>query len=107
MVRVRQLQHLDNRLPAPGRLVRQGDKILYVMALVVLVQYLPVLGSLKAAIYPLDGSAPDGVLITLGRILMGVFPYVCLGLAKILILIGLGYAMHRLLPMIEESKAVI
>ena len=78
-----------------GKLLRYGDKILYIYALLV------VMGSISKYIF-------NWVII--GRVGALAVSALCLSFpaaAKVLVLIGLAQILRRVLPVIEESKTLV
>jgi hypothetical protein len=81
----------------PGLLLRIGDKILYVYAGLV------ILGTVLKWVFQMmmiKATAPPTLLISF---VVLILPAV----VKALILIGLGKILHRVMPVIEESKTLV
>jgi len=81
----------------PSRILQYGDKVLYVYAALLIGQNILMYYFLRADLLGKYGS---------GHLLF-IQPLVVPLLAKILILVGLGQVLKRLLPVIEESKTLV
>jgi hypothetical protein len=80
----------------PGWLLRQGDKILYLCAL--LIAYPPFVVIIFNKTYL---TQPFGLWL-----LCFFLPCVLLTVGKVLILVGIGQILHRIVPLIKESRDV-
>lgn len=105
MVAAGLIRYLRDENRPPAWLVRQGDKILYLAALAILTRFLTAI--LLSRTQWVSSIFGPGVIDTSVTILTIVVPNICQVLAKMLIAIGLGQALCRLLPIIEESKGLI
>ena len=81
----------------PGRILRYGDKVLYVYAALLIGQNVLIYYILHVVL--LEKNSP-------GRLLL-VQPLVVPLATKILILVGLGQILRRILLVIEESKTLV
>jgi len=91
------IRYVFERHGEPGLILRFGDKVLYIYAgLVILgsvVQYLFQITVVKGATFPM-------LLVYFAASLLPAT-------AKALILVGLGTILHRVMPVIEESKTLV
>ena len=91
----------------PGWILRNGTKILYVCAVILVsvhfLQYflsLPMINNAKVSLPMIDNA--EGLSL-LGLLLSFASP----AMAKALILIGLGRVLSRVMPIIEEHKSLV
>ncbi len=85
----------------PGWLLRKGEAVLYFAAGIVFFSFMPPLWHL--GVFLSKGDYAAAFILSFG----GMSPNVLLVGAKLTILIGLGQVLRRVLPMIEESKALV
>ena len=83
----------------PGWLLRCGDKILYTYAALLVVQNIVIYYALLMRVGLLGNQSPGHLLF--------VQPLVVPLVVKILILVGLGQILRRIIPVIEESKTLV
>jgi hypothetical protein len=83
----------------PGRLLRQGDKFLYFYACCVLLN--------SILIYLLD--YPRAIPSTTPMVwrIIAIVVLVLVTLGKVVVLVGLGQLLKRIMPVIEETKTLI
>lgn len=82
----------------PSWILRCGDKILYVYAALLIVQNILIYYALPSRV-GLLGNGPGHLLL--------VQPLIVPLATKILILVGLGQILRRIIPVIEESKTLV
>jgi len=88
------IRYLFERQYQPSLILRNADKILYLYAFLMVVGF--VLEFFFRATIPTGSS-----------LLLYLFGWMLPTVAKVLILVGLGQILRRLLPVIEESKTLV
>ena len=81
----------------PARILRSGDKILYVYAALLIGQNTLIYYALRVGFL---GKLSPGHLVFVQPLLVPL-------VVKILILVGLGQILRRLIPVIDESKTLV
>ena len=84
-----------------SRLLRNAHLLLYGFAGLVLVRR----GADLFGVY--IGLVETNRLISVSAILLIFLSNMIVGMATFLVLVGVGYALRRLLPVIEESKSLV
>ena len=100
------IRYLSENKYRPGWTLRCGEGILYLYAVLITGQVLwnYVLGpGMKANMYLVEGLRPEIYQVGLLTILASAL----LTAAKVVILIGLGQILARVMPVIEESKTLV
>lgn len=87
----------------PGWLLSRGERVLYLVTLIVAFNQIPAFWHLK----DLFRIVPGGYESIISTLLGAVLPSVMFWSAKLAILLGLAQALRRVLPMIEEAKSLV